>query len=635
LRWRRHAARLLVPRFDCCPGEFIVKRTLLSCLALGLLAVAPMVAMAQKTAQKPAAQKPAAQKPAAQKPAGQKPALQKSVGQKPTATKTTAPKATAPKPAEDVKPIVVAAFAGYAELKRDLTYLGTVSGNPEIGNQLEAMLNMLTQGQGLNGLDKDRPWGASVSISSDQTKYPILAFLPVEDLDSLLMSLGSLGVAPGEPTDGVYEIKKNNTSTFVKQQAKWAYLAQDAASLETLPADPLKILRGLEKQYDLAVSVNVSNIPQGLRDMGVFLLRSAYEQAIQQGAGADSEQDQLQQQFQRMQLEELVKAINELDQLTLGFSIDAEVNHTVLDLAMTALPDSELAKELAASAKTDAVSQFGGFRLPEAILSLHLNSTASETDIEKTEGMLAGVRAKIAEQIDQDENLNDPRVKAKVKQLIGKLTDVLAETLKQGHINGGLAVVGELPVTIVAGGLVADGAKLEQVAKSFFELTEDEPGQPKPKLDIDKHQGIKFHSLSFPVDDASDNAEQIKEALGETIDVVLGFGKDRFFVGVGQEALPTIKKVIDASMTPSTEKLSPVTLSVALAPLMKIIGAKGNPQALMLVDQLQGGKDHVNLTLEPVDNGVRYRIEAEEGVNKLIGSGLGAGVQGGANAFNQ
>lgn len=592
-----------------------MKQTLLSCLAVGLLAVAPMLA----TAQKPAAKKPPAPKPAAQKPAAPKPS---------------ASKPTAPKPAEDPKPVVVAAFSGYAELKRDLTYLGTLAGSPEIADQLEGMLNVFTNGLGLKGLDKDRPWGASVSISPDQQKYPILAFLPVDDLASLLMSLGNFGVAPGEPKDGIYEVKKNATSTFVKQQGKWAYLAQDAASLAVVPADPLKMLRGLDKQYDLAVSVNISNIPQGLRDMGIFLLRSAYEQQMRQNAG-DSEQDQLQQQFQRAQLEQLVKAINELDQLTLGFSIDAKASHTVLDLAMTALPGSDLAKDLASSGTTDAASQFSGFRLPDAILSLHLNSTASESDVEQVEGTLAGLRAKVGEQIDNDQNLDDPQVKAKAKELIGKLLDVLAETIKQGHLNGGLAVVGELPITIVAGGLVADGNKVEQVAKSFFELTADDPGQPKPKFDVDKHQGVRFHSLSVPVDENSEHADDIKQALGETIDVVLGFGKDRFYIGIGQEALPTIKKVIDASLKPSTEKLSPLTISLALSPVLKIAGEKGNPQAAMFAEQLAGGKDHVNITLETIDNGVRYRIEAEEGVNKLIGTSLGAGLQGGANAFNQ
>lgn len=596
-----------------------MKQFLLSCLAMGLLASAPLLAVAQK----PAAKKPAATKPAAQKPAATKPA------QKPVVSKTTAPNA-----ADDSKPVVVAAFSGYAELKRDLAYLGTLSGSPEIADQLEGMLNIFTQGQGLKGLDKDRPWGASLSIAPDAQKYPILAFLPVDDLGSLLMSLGTLGVAPGEPKDGVYEVKKNGTSTFLKQEGKWAYLAQDAASLEAVPGDPLKMLRGLDKQYDLAISVNVSNIPQGLRDMGVFFIRSAFEQQLRQNAGNDSEQDQLQQQFQRMQLEQIVKVINELDQLTIGLAIDAKANHTVLDLAMTALPGSELAKDLAASAN-DAVSQFSGFRLADSIVSLHLNSKASETDIEQTAGMKASLRAKIDEQIDNDQNLNDPEVKAKAKELIGKLVDVLGDTLKQGHINGGLAVVGELPLTIVAGGLVADGAKLEQVVKDFFELTAEEPGQPKPKYDVAKHQGVRFHSLSVPIDEDSENAEQIKMVFGETIEVVLGFGKDRVYLGVGQDALPTIKKVIDASLTPSTEKLPPLTLSVALAPMLKIAAEKGNPQAAMFAEQLADGKDHINITLDSIENGMRYRIEAEEGVNKLIGTALGARLQGGANAFNQ
>ncbi|HEX5444399.1 MAG TPA: hypothetical protein VFW87_11240 [Pirellulales bacterium] len=532
------------------------------------------------------------------------------------------------------QPVVVAAFSGYAELKRDLGYLGTLSGNPDMAKGLEQLLMLFTQNQGLAGLDQSRPWGAALSIG-DNGDYPAMVFLPVDDLQKLLDALAAVVGESVDAGDEIFEIKRNANTFFIKQQGEWAFVAQDKSVLDELPGDPLELLGGLQEQYDLAVSANIQNVPQSMRDMAGFLIKSGMEQNLQ-NSDPDDEQAQLKQQLARKQVDQLIESINDLDKITLGVSIDAENHHSIFDIGVSGVPGSDLARQLSESTADGGASKVAGFLLPGSLLSLHLNSAVSKRDLEQTEAGLASLRTQIMQQIESDEDLEDAQAKAKVKQLVGKTLDILEKTLKKGQVNLGASVVGEGPLTIVAGVLVADAPELEKVVKEFIKLAGDDPNVPKAKLNAAEYKGIKFHTVSLPLSNDTSNVEKIGELFGDPLDVALGFGPDRVYLAAGKGGIDTLKKAIDRSATAPATGLPPMKLSLALAPLMKLAASQqgGNPQAEMLAQQLkQSGKDHVNVTVEPLDNGVRYRIEAEEGINKLLGAALGTAISGGAGGF--
>lgn len=535
------------------------------------------------------------------------------------------------------QPVVVASFSGYAELKRDLEYIGTLAGNPDLAAGLEQLLLLLTQGQGLAGVDQARPWGASLSITSDGSQFPALVFLPVNDLTKLLDALAAYIGEAVDAGDDIYEIKRNANTYFITQKGKWAYLAQQKSALDELPADPLKQLRGLEKNYDLAMSINVQNIPQALRDMAADLIMQGLEARLMQNAGDDDddeEQGALQAQLARGKAEQLVKSINELDQVTLGLNIDRAKSRTFLDLEVTALPGSDAAKNFAASSEEAQGTRLAGVLLPEAVFSLHINSPLSGDEDELDE-LFDNLRTQLMAELEQQEDLDDDQ-KEVTKELAGKLVDIVEETAEeQERLNAGLVVVGEGPVTVVLGCLVSDGADLESLAKEFVKMAAEEGELPKLKQNVAKYKGFRFHSLSVPVpdDDDNDNAEQIGAALGDPVKVTLAFGDEMFYVALGEDGLDTIKQVMDGSAETPEEKLPEMMASLALAPVLKLAATRGNnPMAALMAENLKlTGKDHVKITVAPVDNGVRYRIEGEEGINKLLGLSLGnAARMGGA-----
>ena len=61
------------------------------------------------------------------------------------------------------KPVAVLSIAGYDRLMSDIDFIGGLADNPDLGKNLEGMIKLFTQGQGLAGLDRKRPLGLTVT----------------------------------------------------------------------------------------------------------------------------------------------------------------------------------------------------------------------------------------------------------------------------------------------------------------------------------------------------------------------------------------------------------------------------------------------------------------------------------------
>jgi hypothetical protein len=560
-----------------------------------------------------------------------------------------APAAKAADADSENKPVVVLSFAGYAELKRDLEYLGTLAGNPRMADGLEQLLLLFTQGQGLGGVDQARPWGAALSINSEASQSSA-AFLPVSDFDKFIETLSAVIAEPVDAGDDVYEIRRNPNTYFLKHQGEWVYIAQQKSDLDDLPDDPLKQLRGLDKEYDLGVSINVQNVPQSLRDTATDLLMQGVEMQLlremnkQDDDDEDEDEDEderaMQLQLARRQAEQFVQSINELDQVTVGLNIDRAKSRTFIDLEITALPGTDTAEGLAAGTSEAQGTRLAGVLKSNAVLALHANLPLSGEDRKNSQMLLERVREYLPVEIDEEEDVED---KAETKQLVDKLIDVVEKTVdEEGRINFGLMVVasgsddeaegdddddddeGGEQLTAVLAGVVADGARLEEVAKQLIALAK----HGEAKLNAEKYKGHRFHLLSVPVPE-DDELDKVKELVGDPLKVVLAFGERTCFVAVGEKGSAAIKQVIDRSQDVPEDKLPPITATVALAELLRFASSQNpSPGAERMAAMLKGsGKDHVEITITPLDNGVRFRLEGEEGVNKLLGSSLGNAAQ--------
>lgn len=570
-----------------------------------------------------------------------------------------APPAKAQVDSQDARPIAVLSFSGYAEFKRDLEFLGKLSGNSDTAASIEQWLSLVTQGQALAAIDPDRPWGAFLSVTED-SQFSGVSFIPVSDFSKLV---GAFSTVFGEPVDAgqdVYEFKGPNGSYHVAQKGTWAYWTQQKGALEALPSDPLAQLSDLNPRYDLAVRLNVQNVPQGLRDPAATFIKHWLDAK----QGRDEEDEKPSTSFASLahnKVEQLAKSVNDLDRITVGLNVDRSRNCTDLDLEITALPDSATAKAFAAGAENRRDSRLSGVLLPDAIFCLHVNSPLSEADEQQREALLTSLLDWVLDQVADGEEV-DGIQRAEAKELVGRLIGVLGETREnECRINLGFVmtdagsvdafgdlisnaveeafpnrvhetIIGAGQVMAVASGLTADGAEFEKAAMQLAAVIAKVSGQDPPKLNIDKYEGRRFHAFSVMVPQtmrAEWRLRTFRNMLGNPVKIVLAFGEDTFYVAAGEKGADGIKRVIDQSMARPAEKLPAITASVGLAPVWKLIASENrNRRAAQLAEILKaGGKDRITFTIEPVRNGVRYRLEGEGGFNMLLGGSVGTAAR--------
>ena len=144
--------------------------------------------------------------------------------------------------AKPPKPVAVISFARYEALMDDVKFLGKLADTPEMAVMVD-------------------PKG------DDFTGY---GFLPVSDLKKLIKAIEPLVKSVEKLDGGVFKLtSEDGQVAYVQEKGGWAFVADDPKMFADVPADPLKILGGLEKQYDLAVRFHPGNLPAVLRDQAL------------------------------------------------------------------------------------------------------------------------------------------------------------------------------------------------------------------------------------------------------------------------------------------------------------------------------------------------------------------------------
>ncbi len=535
-------------------------------------------------------------------------------------------------PAAGLKPLVTVSFSGYDELKSDIEFIGKLGDNPQMATQLEGMLKLMTQGQGLAGLDKTKPWGAVVQTDGQQ-EFPIYGFIPVTDLKQLLSLVGPLlpGGPPEEPADGIYEIDIEGLTLFVQEKGGWAFIVANRDDLAKVPADPSKVLGGLNEKYDLAVRALIRNVPAEYRQMFTAQLQMGAEIGMQRLPGESDEDYALRQGLAKQMIQQVNEMANDLDEVLIGFAIDSQAGSSYLDFQITAVEGTKTAAQFAQAATVK--TNFAGFDLPGAALTGNWAGLFTDNDVAEATKGIAKLRQTALKEL-KNQGLSAQELKL-ATQLLSDLLDVVEKTIENKKADGGLVLLLKPDAaTFAAGGTIAEGDKLEKALKQL--ATEIQKGEPELakllKLDADSHQGVRFHTLTLPTDEIGE--EMVTKLFGESIDVVLGISNTSVYMAAGSDAVSTLKQVIDQSKAQPDKEIPPMRISLAATPIAEFVAATipdnpdnmENMMAKMMATSVAemlaqaGGKDHVTLTSKPIPNGTTIRLEVEEGILKLIGS---------------
>lgn len=551
------------------------------------------------------------------------------------------------------KPVAVVAFSGYSELKADVNYVGKLADNPELGTAMEVLLRLSLQNRGLEGLDKARPWGVIVQLDEAKfaqgVKKPDEALrgygvLPVTDLKALLAVLEPVLGAAKELENGVFEVSKankpsgkegkkgakpqaankNEKKLYVKQVGPWAFLTNQPGQLAATPDNPEPILTALTKQYDLAFRFDLGSVPQEIRTRVLDEMKKKAKEDLEKQKGTVSEEEYA---VRKVLAERTVRAVtggaDDLAELTLGWALDSKAGKTYLDVTVTARPDTKTARSLATLG--DAQSAFAGFLLPDAAIKANWTGKFSQADSSEMLSVVHLIRKRAMAEIEKQPN-DQAAVAA---QLLDGTLDVIKDTLAAGRIDGGVAAsLGPETFTVVAGGFVADGAKLDATLKRLVDAVCQEHPEAAGVIEWDagEHRGVKLHAAHIPVPFEVENRDQVVALIGEVAEIVVGTGKESVYVAFGRDATKLLKTVLDKSAEGATAKVPPLRVSVDLGSVTKFLAVAGKTEderqkAALVASLLEqaGQQDHVNLSASPVENGVQLRLEVEEGILKAAG----------------
>ncbi len=403
--------------------------------------------------------------------------------------------------AQNAKPVMVLSLASVEENLADIGYITRAAGMEDAGKTAILFGNAFT-----SGLDKKRPAGMYiVPVDGD---FHGVTFVPVSDLSIVLETFKEQIGEPRDAGDGVKELGQGQTF-YLKEANGWAFVAQSKEHLTNLPADPAAVLGDLPRKYNVALRVFARNIPAELKKLAVDQIRVGFERGLE-AQPADEEDQETIEKIGRNSIKSMVEMIEESDEILLGLAIDAATKSTYLDINFTAMAGSNLARKMAVA--QNSKSAFTGFLMPGASVTFHTTSNLPKETIEQFRVVMEGGRKAAYKGID-----NDPDVPAEkrdaAKQVVGQFLDVVEQTIGEGRIDGGAALMLQpKSIGFVGGMLVSDGQKLDAAFKRLLELAKDEPDFPQVQLNAAKHGGVTFHYLTATIPEREAEA---RELLGE------------------------------------------------------------------------------------------------------------------------
>ncbi len=244
-----------------------------------------------------------------------------------------------------------------SELTDDLEYL-IKSVAPEGDPIAQTVLNALNQfksGAMLKGVDQSKSFALAVTLPKDfgQGGPPtVVAAVPVSDLGQFLDSLKELELAvddqPGVAGFSHKVSMPNGTPTFFVLQSKgYALFSLTPDGVDQLKAlDPSSWKPKGRAQSTLSVKVKLSELPEALKDQFLNQLEATLNQQNDRKPGEGDAEFRGRIAGQKFGLEAFNSLIRDGDAIALDLDLSRKTSELALELAISAKPDTAMAKTL-------------------------------------------------------------------------------------------------------------------------------------------------------------------------------------------------------------------------------------------------------------------------------------------------
>jgi hypothetical protein len=472
-------------------------------------------------------------------------------------------------------------------------------------------------------LDTTKPIGVIVQPDGI-LGYKLLAFLPTNNVDQILQIFAGFGIIPESTPEGLIKIDAGGTPIYVKQGTGWAFVSNTKEALATPPANPVALLGGLDKQYDVAIQGNIDAIPEVFKQLMMSQIEVGMQQSIQQPLPNETEDAfEARRAIALQGMKDVQKMINELESVTVGFNIDQTRQSVYFDVGITAKEGSDTAKQFAYE---DTTTQLAGFLTESAAAQMNLSASFDTAQAEQINLSLETLRTQAIAQIQNDPTIPNEELRGLAIKAISTFMDVGKATLSSGKIDmAGSVDLTDEGISVIAAAVVPQAEQLDQIVRDFVKIaTEQDPSFPEVEIDAQKKGDTSFHVIRIPIPEYEAEA---RSAFGESVEVSIGMGPDRIYIGVGKDNLKRLSAAIDASAADKGKKVSAALLKGSVHRILQFAAEQTQDLTLQQAAAAAAsitGKDTASMELSAIKNGARYRIEVEAGVLKAIAVGVQA-----------
>lgn len=510
-----------------------------------------------------------------------------------------------------IKPVLVVSVAPVDSLLGDVDYISKLIGAEDQGRMIRQLAGPI-----LGGIDRTRPWGAYATLSGGDFK-PI-GFIPVKSLQTQLSILepqigkaeelpgGILKVTP--PDSGAAAI-----SVYFKEENGWAFYAAQAEHLASgLPKDPVALLGGLEKKYDLGVRIIAENLSAVDRQAFIAQLK---EGIAQQAGGASDVPEQ----WLRSAEEGLLRYAEGAKTIDLGLTVDAQQANVSLAFVVEPIAGSELEKSLASV--RSLTTPHSGVLVPGSALVVHRAAKLGPQEIAAWDAFM--------DQLLKNSVASDvgPQEEAAARESLPLRQRIFKAAHADGNVDWGMSYLihEDGKVTSLGGVHLAGLKQLEADFRAFYDKHKaTDPALSKLTIEWDfaRHGPVRIIKLIPPAD-----AQHNTELLGDDPSIFLGIANNYCYTAFGYDGLKHLKAAIDRSAAKPAFKAAPFRMRIDVRPIVKLAAKNvvndfgpNDPALDQLVRKLDNeqGKTIVNVNVLPSEAGLEGRLEVGEGVVKVL-----------------
>ncbi|PAY16275.1 hypothetical protein CKO51_27360 [Rhodopirellula sp. SM50] len=513
---------------------------------------------------------------------------------------------------DGTQPVVVVTLGSVRKLMDDVSYMAEITSQPQL-----AMFPMLAA-TFTQGMDMNQPIGVLVPLVGGAPQ-PIVV-LPTKDIRPILKRLEAQTGPVDELDDGTLVLTVNQNTLYIKQNADNAVAAQNQAALKLAPADASDLFKGMGNAYNVAVRLQVQQVPVEIRNILIDQLRQGFEQTMAQQGDAESARE-----MGENSIAQLERLIQEADELNLGLNIDKANQQVALDMSFTAVGGTQLAAVY--GGQQSIPSRFSSVIRDDAAAYMHSATSISPEAITQAKDGIESSLGMIKGALETDGNLSEDQIN-EIDQYITRLSDIVTESLSEGKSDMGVLVLaGRDEFQAVIGTFVADGTKVAALAKDLATKVPDSPDAPKFKFDIGNFGGVTLHMIEADVPASED---EVRKVFGEKIQVHIGTAPKAVYIAAGRGSDELLKQFITAGSSDNGGDRPLGQFKFKLLPFLQLAqSVEANDNMAAMINALTNSQDkgEVNVTTKSIPNGSSLKLTIGEGLIRAIGAAAVAGRQ--------